>query len=90
MWHVVPHLECHVDARCAGGQPGGVVEEDRGVTDVDEDRRKASEIGDDGVVDGGRKRVLGCQPAVDAQYRACVAAETRASRRRSVTSEPRW
>ena len=46
MRHLVPHLERDLDAGGAGpgGEPGGVVEEDLGVTDMDEDRRKSLQI----------------------------------------------
>src|SRR5215472_1475693 len=49
MRHLVPHLQRDLDAGGAGpgGQPGGVVEEDLGVADVDEDRRQAPQVGVD-------------------------------------------
>jgi hypothetical protein len=47
--HLVPDLERNVDAGGArpGGEPGGVVEEDLGVADVNEDGRKPLQIGVD-------------------------------------------
>ena len=47
MGHLVPYLERHVNSSSAraGGEPGGVVEEDLRITDLDEDGRQTAQVG---------------------------------------------